>query len=736
MKFAVDRVESMTSATPFHDLEEYIALPRLGGLALSPDGTRLIATLATLSEDRTKYTSALWEIDPTGQAPARRITRHQNGESAPVFSSNGDLYFSSSRQNPETGKDEESGALWQIPAAGGEARVVLARLGGLGSVSCAKDADVTVIAAQVFPGAANEKEDADLRKQRKDRKVSGILHSSYPVRYWDHDLGPGQTQYFQLVDEGEGEPAGESGEEAAKEAGDEGAGVIGDNPVSAATAPATARVADKPRSITVDTVAPKELRRITHFANELLFATPVLSPDGTTIATALNRVTARAEGFTDLALIDITTGNVRRIENAREGWEMSPALFSPDGATLAITFERTPDKDTSPSSQLGLLDIESGQVRTLAEDWDRWGWPAAFSPDGSTLYVTADEDGATPIFAIDLATQEVRRLTSEPHVFTDVRISPDGGTLYALRSSYEFPAEAVRVDASTSAVTVLNQPAPRPEIPGTLERITTAAQDNTQISSYLVLPSSASANDPAPLLVWAHGGPLGSWNNWSWRWNPWIMAARGYAVLLPDPAFSTGYGQNMVDRGFGQWGGNPYTDIMAATDAALERADIDETRIGLMGGSYGGYMANWVAGHTDRFAGIVSHASVWEPATKHATADVGYYWRREFTPERIEEWGPNRHVANINTPMLVIHGAKDFRVPISEGNQLWFDLIRESKLAMDENGETPHRFLYFPDENHWILTPQNARIWYGVVENFMGRHVLGQDVPLPEDLGL
>ncbi|AUZ86360.1 S9 family peptidase, partial [Arthrobacter agilis] len=306
----------------------------------------------------------------------------------------------------------------------------------------------------------------------------------------------------------------------------------------------------------------------------------------------------------------------------------------------------------------------------------------------------------------------------------------------ALRSSYLFPAEAVRIDLASGATERLLNPAERPALPGRLERIASVGEDGQPVKSWLVLPEGATEESPAPALLWIHGGPIGSWNAWTWRWSPWIMAARGYAVLLPDPALSTGYGQHMVDRGWGRWGDAPYTDLMAATDDLVARKDIDGTRVAAMGGSFGGYMANWVAGHTDRFAAIVTHASLWSLDQFGPTTDAAFYWEREMTPEAREENSPHHHVEKINTPMLVIHGDKDYRVPIGEGLRLWYELLSKSQLPADAEGRTPHRFLYFPDENHWILKPQHARIWYGVVEAFLARHVLGEERELPAELGL
>jgi dipeptidyl aminopeptidase/acylaminoacyl peptidase len=261
-----------------------------------------------------------------------------------------------------------------------------------------------------------------------------------------------------------------------------------------------------------------------------------------------------------------------------------------------------------------------------------------------------------------------------------------------------------------------------------MTEVATTVADGTRIRSWLVLPEGASADKPAPLVVSVHGGPMASWNTWSWRWNPWLMAARGYAVLLPDPALSTGYGHHMIVRGWDHWGGNPYSDVMAITDAVLERPDIDAGRTAMMGGSYGGYMANWIAGHTDRFNAIVSHAGLWALDQMFGTTDGPPYWRRHFgdplgQPERYLTSSPHLHADKIVTPMLIIHGDKDYRVPVGEALRLWWDLVFRSVQA---------RFLYFPDENHWVLKPGDVRVWYETVLAFLGEHVLGQPWQRPE----
>ncbi|NUP73470.1 MAG: S9 family peptidase, partial [Sinomonas sp.] len=294
-------------------------------------------------------------------------------------------------------------------------------------------------------------------------------------------------------------------------------------------------------------------------------------------------------------------------------------------------------------------------------------------------------------------------------------------------------------DLGTGGVTRLPNPVERPEIPGRLEEVTATAADGTPLRAWLALPPTEAAQQDGgkhPLLLWIHGGPIHSWNAWTWRWNPWLMTAQGYAVLLPDPALSTGYGQEFIQRGWGRWGDEPFTDLMAITDAALKRPDLDPERTAAMGGSFGGYMANWVAGHTDRFRAIVTHASLWALEGFGKTTDLGQFWAKEMDAAMTEAHSPHHSVGEIRTPMLVIHGDKDYRVPIGEGLRLWYELLSASQLATDGEGRTPHRFLYFPDENHWILKPQHAKVWYGVVNAFLADHLLGEKRELPKELGL
>jgi dipeptidyl aminopeptidase/acylaminoacyl peptidase len=691
-----DALESSPAGdSPFHDLNDYIAIPRVTGLRLSPDGSWLAATVQTLSPDKQKYVTSIWRIDSAG-GPPDRLTRSADGEGNPRFLPDGSLLFTSKRPDPDQANGagnrqdaEGETALWLLPAAGGEARLVAARPGGIAGVETAANARAVIVTAPALPGDAAE--DERRRTARKDAGVTAILHETLPVRYWDHDLGPDDLRLFVTTVEPEGE--GRAGEKDGSH-----------------------------RDLTPDA------------GRALIEQAAALSPDGTTAATGWWRWRDGVQTHSELVTIDVASGGRTAVSgtdaadgsngDGNPGFDFSDPVFAPDGDRIVCVRSAHDTPDAPGDSTLVLFPGGTD----LLPGFDRWPAGPVWDARGKVVYFTADDGGRRPVFAVEVATGEVTKKTSDDAHYTNLSAAPDGTALYALRDAIDEPPVPVRIDLATGEVARLDAPGAVARVPGRVTEVTATADDGHPLRGWLVLPDGASATRTAPLLLWVHGGPVSSWNGWQWRWNPWLAAARGYAVLLPDPALSSGYGLDFIARGYQEWGPRPFADIMAVTDAAVARDDIDAAKTAMMGGSYGGYMANWIAGHTGRFRAIVSHAGLWALDQMFGTTDGPQFWQREFgrpltDTGRYEKNSPHLHLENISTPMLVIHGDRDYRVPVGEALRLWSDLKLHGKEA---------KFLYFPDENHWIAKPGNVRAWYQTVFAFLAQHALGGQWEQPD----
>jgi dipeptidyl aminopeptidase/acylaminoacyl peptidase len=686
----------------FSDLDEYLRLPAMTSLALAPDGSWLAAAVQELGPEPKKHVTSIWRIDAAGGPPVR-LTRSAEGEAGPEFLPDGSVLFISKRPDttakPASDGQGDKPALWLLPAGGGEARQVTAPPGGAGGVVAARNAQSYLMAAAAFPGTDSPEADAARRKARADAGVNAILHEGDLLRYWDHDLGPGCLRLF-------------AGQAAAAIPGAPAPGAAG----------AFAGEPAGPRDLTPDPG---------RALDEQSFD---LSPDGSLAATGWEVPEETGGTRTQVVLIDVATA-ARRVFLSAGGFDFVQPVFSPDGGRLAA-IRGSHDSYDGPGDWTIVLadtggDGEAGQVRDLLPGLDRHPQQIVWAPDGESLYFTADDNGRRPVFAVRIASGELARVTTDDAAYDQLCPAPDGRSLYALRASISEPPSPVRIDlqgGSAAAPERLASPAGTIEVPGRVEEVATTVQDGSTVRAWLALPEGASAAAPAPLLLWVHGGPVMSWNSWSWRWNPWLMVARGYAVLLPDPALSTGYGQSFIARGHGTWGDKPFTDVMAITDAVVQRPDIDASRTAMMGGSFGGYMANWIAGHTSRFSAIVSHAGLWALDQMMGTTDNPHFWHRmlgrpDTEPERYQANSPHLHAGKIVTPLLIIHGDQDYRVPISEALRMYSDLVSRSY---------PVKFLYFPDENHWILKPGDVKVWYETVFAFLAEHVLGQEWKRPE----
>ncbi|MGH8990529.1 MAG: S9 family peptidase, partial [Acidimicrobiia bacterium] len=513
------------------DLDTFLALPRVAGLALSPDGTRLVTSVAALAPDGKRFVTALWQLDPGGEAPPRRLTRSAKGESSAAFLPDGSLLFTSGRPDPdakpEAKDDEDRARLWLLPADGGEAHLVADPPAGVDGIAVARDAGTVALGIGVFPGSETLEEDEERFKARKEAGVRAQLFESYPIRNWDHYLGPRERRLF-----------------------------VADPP----TPPDDGRLGE------VRPVARDSGQGLDDMSFDL-------TPDGSTLVTAWRR---DRDIVMDLVAVDTASGE-RRVLAAGDVAHFG-IRCSPDGRWAICAREVIGTPERAHRAEFVLVDLTTGESRDPAPGVELDPTELHWAPDSSAVFFVADEQGRAPVFRLDLASGAVTRL-SAAGAFSDLCPSPDGTTVYALRATTTSPPGAVALDATAADQEPEAIPTPGLplQVPGRLEELTATAADGTGIRSWLLLPPDAGPGNPAPLAVWIHGGPRNSWNSaWHWRWNPHLLVARGYAVLMPDPALSTGYGQAMLERGWGRWGDEPYTDVMTAVDAALTRPDLDE----------------------------------------------------------------------------------------------------------------------------------------------------------------
>ena len=657
---------------------------RLQGLLTNQSG-RVIAQYSFLNSEGNSSLSHLADI--SGETP-RRITRGDQSVGQAALSENGTIVFASKRKG-EDGKDADSPSLWALPD-NGEARKLADHEGGFSRIEV--KGETIIVEFPVHTWAADENDHQEFSSERSDAKVSGILHTGFPVRRWDHDLGPGrQTLAVATLDEAATDFP-EVSDELSTPAG------------------LDFRYLSLPSGRLVDWVVDDEARFVL-----VQLEKPI---PGQLEASEIWRVDLDGEP------------ELHRLTKPAADHSFDIEAISPDGTKALVTRVQQWTPQANLAAELMVLDLETAEVKPVWPDADFW-----FAPiwvDDSTIVASADDHGRGSIFIGGLDDAQPRRLVGgvdQKYSFSGLALRED--TVVATASAIDVAPLPISVDLGTGVISELANPATVLDEEGTLTEVEVRADDGTPIRAWLVLPEG---EGPHPLVVFAHGGPWGSWNAWTYRWNPGPFAAAGYAVLLPDPAISTGYGQAMIDRGQQQLGGTPFTDIMTLTEAAGERPDIDSERVALAGGSYGGYMANWVAGHTgSAFKCIVTHASLWNTTSMGRTTDNSS-WDSAMR-EQSAQYSPHLFAEDIEVPMLVIDGDKDYRVPIGQGQELWLDLLTQAKTPLDADGDTQHRFLYFPDEGHWILGRGNAEVWYRTVLAFLDTHVLGIDANRVRTLG-
>ncbi len=436
-----------------------------------------------------------------------------------------------------------------------------------------------------------------------------------------------------------------------------------------------------------------------------------ISPDSREVAFAMN-VDANPAISTnsDIYGILLTGGTAQKI-TAGAGADLSPS-YSPDGKYLAFRSQSRAGYE-SDKWRLVVIDRATGKTTIPTDAIDRAVNSFTWSPDSSKLFFTAVDRGRQAIQFVSPEGGGARMAISGSNMVDDVQFTPDGKTMVFTRQRGDSPVEICKVASNGSkevALTHLNDALLGQYELTALEDFTVTGAENTPVHSFIVKPAGFTPTKKYPVLLLIHGGPQGEWGeSWTYRWNAQVFAGAGYVVVMPNPRGSIGYGQKFTDDINNDWGGKPYDDLMAVTDYVAKLPYVDADRMVAAGGSYGGYMVNWILGHTDRFKALVSHAGVFDLRAKAEATEELWFPIWEFggmpweNPEGYEKWSPSKFTAQFKTPTLVIHGELDYRIVYSQGLQL-FTALQMHKV--------PSQLLVYPDEGHWILKPQNSQLWY------------------------
>jgi dipeptidyl aminopeptidase/acylaminoacyl peptidase len=451
------------------------------------------------------------------------------------------------------------------------------------------------------------------------------------------------------------------------------------------------------------------------------------SPDSTEIAYVRNPDKVEAVSTnSDLYVMNLASGAVKNITVRNRGYDVGP-IYTRDGKLIIYRSQATAGFEAD-RWRLMAYDRATGNSVELTKGFDLQVEGVTLSPDEKTIYITANERGKEPVFKLPITGGVPQKII--PNVYAmNLQITPDGQRFVFVSSTIASPSEIYTANVNGSGVnglTTINRqllstanlrPAEDVEWTGAMGR---------KIHGYIVKPNNFDPNKKYPLLVLIHGGPQGAWNdNWGYRWNPEVFANAGYVVFAPNPRGSTGYGQQFVNEISGDWGGKAYLDIMNGVADVLRRNSfLDRNRIGAAGASYGGYMINWILGHNNdprfRFKVLVSHDGVYNLESMYGTTEELWFPEWEFkgtpwaNPALYTRWSPHRFVQNFNTPILIIHGELDYRVPIGEGMQLF--------TAVQKKG-IDSKILIFPDEGHWVLKPQNSQLWYHTVLDWLDKYL-------------
>ncbi len=646
--------------------EDVFAMQRLADPQVSPDGQHIAFTVSRYDMEKNGGNSDLW-LMPGGGGRPRQLTHNEKGDFHPRWLPDGSgILFISSR----SGKTQ----VWMLPMVGGEARQITKMPAGVNGFSVGAKGRNLLVTSNVFPECATLECTNERLEQRSKSKVKARVTESLLFRHWNH-WREGMVSHLFVVPLDGGEP----------------------------------------RDLLEGTIDCPPISLGSHHDF-------VLSPDETEVAYVANTDKGVAWSTNnDVFLIPTTGGKAQRLTKGR-GNDIGP-LYSPDGRYLAYLSMERPGFEAD-RRRLFVYDRRSKQHRVLTDRLDRSVSEILWSPDSKAIYFNAAEAGRLPVWKVTVPRGRVSKVI-EGTVNTSLSFLPNGQTLILLRQSQSAPKEIYRVDVNgrnEAQLSHFNDEILTTIEMGEVDEFWYEGAGGDRIRAWLIRPPGFSQSQRYPTVFLVHGGPQGSWlDTFHYRWNTQLFAAPGYVVVAMDFHGSPGYGQDFTDAVTRDWGGAPYEDVMAAVDHAVSTYSyIDGERIAAAGASYGGFMVNWILGHTDRFDCLISHAGLAEQWSMYGATEELWFPEWEFNgvpwenPELFDRFSPIRHAGNFNTPTLVIHGEHDYRVPFTQGFQIFTALQRRGIES---------RLVFFPDETHFISRPQNARFWWGEVHGWLQRYL-------------
>ena len=651
------------ATTPF-TAADLVALNRVSDPQVSPDGRYVAYVIRETDLEANKGRTGVWLLDGTAGAPPRRLTQHPANDTSPRWSPDGrTLYFLSTRSG--------SSQIWRLALAGGDPVAVTALAEDVGSFKVAPTGDRLVfsMAVKSAPGA------------KAPAKASGQIHDKLFVRHWDTWADGSRSHLFSVKLDAQG--AAGTPVDLSKE-------LDGDTP-------------SKP------------------FGGDEEYA---ISPDGKRVVFSL-RVAGRTEPWStnfDLYDTPIDGGTTTNLTTANLAWDTQP-VFLGNGDLAYLAMDRPGFE--ADRFHVVVRSAKTGIARPLTLAWDRSVSRLGVTRDGRQLLATADDTGQHALFSIDPASGKVQQLLGEGHV--EAFAPTKDGIVYS-QASLAAPADLwlLKTTGKTVRLTRANDALLAARTMGAFEQFSFRGWNDETVHGYVMKPANFVAGAKYPIAFIVHGGPQTSFSNaWSYRWNPQVYAGHGYAVVFIDFHGSTGYGQAFTDSISSDWGGKPFIDLQKGLAAALAKYEwLDGDRACSLGASYGGYMQNWIAGNwPERFRCIVNHDGIFDNRAMYYSTEELWFPEWEFggpyfaRPDLYDKWDPSRFVERWRTPMLVIHGGKDYRVPDTQGLATFTALQRRGVES---------RLLYFPDENHWVLKPANSLQWHAVVLDWLDAHLKNQ----------